>query len=71
MNETRDERDLMKIEKKLNQTHYGMNEAKNRIIEYMAVKSISEDVGTPIICLVGPPGVGKTTFAESISYALE
>ena len=68
--ETRDEKDLLKIEKRLNISHYGMNEAKNRIIEYIAVKSISEDVNTPIICLVGPPGVGKTTFAESISKAL-
>ena len=68
--ETRDEKDLLKIEKKLDSSHYGLKEAKNRIIEYIAVKSISEDVNTPIICLVGPPGVGKTTFAESISKAL-
>ena len=68
--ETRDEKDLLKIEKKLNYSHYGLTEAKNRIIEYIAVKSVSEDVNTPIICLVGPPGVGKTTFAESISRAL-
>ncbi len=67
---TRDEKDLIKIEKKLNSSHYGMNEAKNRIIEYIAVKSISDEVNSPIICLVGPPGVGKTTFAESISSAL-
>ena len=67
---TRDEKDLLKIEKKLNASHYGLIEAKNRIVEYIAVKSVSEDVNTPIICLVGPPGVGKTTFAESISYAL-
>ena len=69
-NQTRDEKDLSKIEKKLNNTHYGMEDAKNRIIEYMAVKSISEDVNSPIICLVGPPGVGKTTFAESIATSL-
>ena len=68
--QTRDEKDLLKIEKKLNSTHYGMEDAKNRIIEYMAVKSISESVNSPIICLVGPPGVGKTTFAESISLSL-
>ena len=67
---TRDEKDLSKIEKKLNSSHYGMEEAKNRIIEYIAVKSISHEVNSPIICLVGPPGVGKTTFAESISNAL-
>lgn len=68
--ETKDEKDLLKIEKKLNLSHYGMDEAKNRIIEYIAVKSVSEDVNSPIICLVGPPGVGKTTFAESISNSL-
>ena len=68
--ETKDEKDLLKIEKKLNLSHYGLQEAKNRIIEYIAVKSVSTDVNTPIICLVGPPGVGKTTFAESISNAL-
>ena len=68
--ETRDEKDLTKIEKKLNASHYGMEDAKNRIIEYIAVKSISHDINSPIICLVGPPGVGKTTFAESISTAL-
>lgn len=68
--ETRDEKDLIKIEKKLNSTHYSLEEAKNRIIEYMAVKSITDEVNTPIICLVGPPGVGKTTFAESIANAI-
>ena len=68
--ETKDEKDLIKIEKKLNANHYGMQTAKDRIIEYMAVKSITNDGPSPIICLVGPPGVGKTTFAESISYAL-
>ena len=68
--ETKDEKDLNKIEKKLNVTHYGLDDVKSRIIEYIAVKSISKEVNSPIICLVGPPGVGKTTFAESISNAL-
>jgi len=68
--ETKDEKDLLKIEKKLNHSHYGLNDAKNRIVEYIAVKSISPDINSPIICLLGPPGVGKTTFAESISTAL-
>ena len=68
--ETKDEKDLIKIEKKLNSTHYSLNEAKDRIIEYMAVKSITDEVNTPIICLVGPPGVGKTTLAESIANAI-
>ncbi len=67
---TTDEKDLNKIEKNLSVSHYGMEEAKSRIIEYIAVKSLSEDVNSPIICLVGPPGVGKSTFAEAISNAL-
>lgn len=68
--QTHDEKDLLKIEKKLNASHYGLNAAKDRIIEYIAVKSITPEVNGPIICLIGPPGVGKTTFAESISNAL-
>ena len=67
---TKAEKDLTKIEKKLNSSHYALEEAKQRIIEYMAVKSISDNVNTPIICLIGPPGVGKTTFAESIARSL-
>ena len=68
--QTRDEKDLLKIEKKLNASHYGLEEAKNRIIEYIAVKSVTDEINSPILCLIGPPGVGKTTFAESISNAL-
>ncbi len=68
--ETKDEKDLLKIEKKLNSSHYGLNEAKDRIIEYIAVKSVANNINSPIICLVGPPGVGKTTFAESIASSL-
>lgn len=68
--ETKDEKDLLKIEKKLNSSHYGMEAAKMRIVEYIAVKSVNTSITSPIICLVGPPGVGKTTFAESISQAL-
>ncbi len=68
--ETKDEKDLNKIEKKLNSSHYGLFEAKQRIVEYIAVKSLASDIQSPIICLVGPPGVGKTTFAESISISL-
>ncbi len=67
---SKDETDLIKIEKRLNASHYGMEEAKERIVEYIAVKSISPDINSPILCLVGPPGVGKTTLAESIADAI-
>lgn len=67
---TEDITDLKKIEKELNETHHGMNEAKERIIEYIAVKDNAVKNISPIICLAGPPGVGKTTFAESVALAL-
>lgn len=68
--ETSSEKDLNIIEKKLNDSHYGMQEAKSRIVEYMAVKSMTNEIQSPIICLVGPPGVGKTTFASAIASSL-
>lgn len=69
--ETKDETNLNKIEESLNKTHYALDEAKTRIIEYIAVKTNGKDVKSPIICLIGPPGVGKTTFAYSIASALK
>ena len=62
--------DLKKAEKILNQDHYGMDEVKNRILEVLAIKRLSKNVNGSIICLVGPPGVGKTSIAESIAKAL-
>ncbi len=68
--ETKDEEDLEKIEKILNKNHHGLEEVKSRILEYIAVKQNTHSERSPILCLVGPPGVGKTTLAKSIAEAL-
>lgn len=67
---TRDERDLKKVEYSLNSTHFGLGKVKDRIVEYLAVKQNTNNLRSPIICLVGPPGVGKTSLALSIANAL-
>ena len=54
----------------LNKSHYGMIDVKNKIEEYINSKNINKDISSPIICLVGPPGVGKTTISKSIATAL-
>ena len=64
---TDDIEDLSVIKENLDKTHYDLKEVKLRIIEYLAVKKQSSSVDAPIICLVGPPGVGKTTLAYSIA----
>ena len=69
-NKTIDNKDLDKALKALNETHYGLDKVKERIIEYLAVKSMTNDLNSPIICLVGPPGVGKTSLARSIATAM-
>ena len=66
-----DENDLDKIKYELDSTHFGLDKVKDRIIEYIAVKSRNKDLRSPIICLVGPPGVGKTSLAMGIANALK
>lgn len=67
---TRDNYNLDKIEKSLNESHYGLDKVKERIIEHIAVAKNTKNKLSPIICFVGPPGVGKTSLAKSIAKAL-
>ena len=68
---TTDNKDIKDIKNKLDESHYGLSKIKNRILEYIASKSKSDDLNSPIICLVGPSGVGKTTLAKSIANVLD
>lgn len=67
---TKDETNLMKVKKYLDSTHFGLDKAKERIIEYLAVKQKTNNLKSPILCFVGPPGVGKTTLAKSIAKSI-
>ena len=68
--ESKDNTDIKKIEEVLNKSHFGLDSVKRRIIEYIAVKKKTNTSNSPILCLVGPPGVGKTSLASSIAKAL-
>lgn len=67
---TKDDLDLMRAEKVLNRDHYGMEKVKERILEYISVLKMRGDFKSPILCLYGPPGVGKTSLGKSIATAL-
>ena len=68
---TKDNVKLPTAEKVLNQDHYGMEKVKERILEHLAVMKLRNDLKSPIICLYGPPGVGKTSLGKSIARALK
>ncbi|MGC6414208.1 MAG: endopeptidase La [Bacteroidia bacterium] len=67
---TKDNFDLIHAEKVLNEDHFGLEKVKTRILEYLAVLKLKGDMKSPIICLYGPPGVGKTSLGKSIARAL-
>jgi len=68
--ETKDNEDLKEVRKILDESHYGLEKVKTRIIEFLAVKQMTKELRGPIICLVGPPGVGKTSLAFGVAKAL-
>jgi len=68
--ETRDRLDLDVAEKILNQDHYGLDKPKERILEYLAIRKLAKKMKGPILCLVGPPGVGKTSLGKSVARSL-
>ncbi|MCM3215173.1 endopeptidase La [Niallia taxi] len=69
-NATEDDLNIKKAEKILDQDHYGLEKVKERVLEYLAVQSLTNSLKGPILCLAGPPGVGKTSLARSIAKSL-
>ena len=68
--ETKDTEDINEVIKVLEKDHYGLEDVKQRIIEYLAVRKLNKNMKGPILCLIGPPGVGKTSIARSIANAM-
>src|SRR5690606_7119528 len=68
--ETEDRLNIRRAEKVLDEDHYGLEKVKERVLEYLAVQQIVKKLKGPILCLVGPPGVGKTSLARSIARSL-
>ncbi|MFD6441089.1 endopeptidase La, partial [Peribacillus sp. NPDC060186] len=69
-NASKDDLNIHKAEKILNRDHYGLEKVKERVLEYLAVQQLTNSLKGPILCLVGPPGVGKTSLAKSIAASL-
>ena len=67
---TTDNLDLKRARKVLSQDHYGLDKVKERIVEYLAVLRMKQDMKGPILCFVGPPGVGKTSIVKAIAQAV-
>lgn len=68
---SKDNRDIKNAERILDEDHYGLKKVKERMLEFLAVRSLTEKGESPIICLVGPPGTGKTSIARSVARALD